>query len=110
MRKIIIKLPDKKVDKYRLQRRGWSGRRYTTAVGLLGGLSRAFPKGFLKEKTAIVVKEGLFPRGHYKGIVVNESMPSDRPTYLLYCAALFMEDEISKFILNRIERRYIKAL
>ena len=110
MRKIIIKLPDERVDKFRLQRRGWTGRRFKTAIGLLNRLGKSFPLKDTKEKTAIVVKEGKIHKGRYKGHIVNESLASDNATYLLYAATLYLEDYVSKKLVKRIERIYLKSI
>ena len=108
MRKIIVKLPDERVPKFRLQRHGWVGRRYLRASSLLNRLDGALKHKELKEKTAIVVKEGRIYKGRYKGTIINESMDSTNPYYLLYTTACFLEDYITRRIMRPIERRYLE--
>lgn len=98
MRKIIIKLPDKKVNKFRLQRVGWKGKRYVRAASLMSALARRN----LKEKTAVVVKE-------YNGTsqkIINESVGSDDKKYLLYIASCFLEDFLTKREMNKYDTPY----
>lgn len=112
MRKIIIKLPDERVKKFRLQREGWIGIRSGIAATILRHLQRAFSCKKLKEKTMIVVKEvdrvvltkGGRKRLHF--IVINQSLASDNPAYLMYIAACFLEDYLSKESFAALERRY----
>ena len=99
MGKIIIRLPDEKNKKFRLQRREWKGRRYLTAVGLVNALDRTFPRLELKEKTAIVIKSGKD--------TINESLDSDSTNYLLYCAGCFLEDYLSAVVMKKIEKKYV---
>lgn len=112
MRKIIIKLPDEKVKKFRLQREGWTGVRSQTAATILRHLQRAFSCKKVKEKTAIVVKEVkrvVLKKNGIKKLyftVVNESLASDNSAYLIYVAACFLEDYLSKEIFSALERKY----
>ena len=109
MKKIIIKYPDEKVDKFRLQRYGkWRGRQYKTAIGLVNGLERLLPQNKLREKTAVVVKKGWYEDGKYQHEVVNETIDSDNPSYLLYAVSCFLEDELSDASKRKVERRYLK--
>lgn len=98
MRKIVIKLPDTKNKKFRLQRKDWKGRRFTTAAGLLNALDRALFPYKLKEKTAIAIKEGKDTS--------NVSLDSDSGKYLMYCAGCFMEDYLSPLMMKNIEKKY----
>lgn len=105
MRKIIIKLPDKRVKKFRLQRKGWKGRRFLRAAGVLNRLESNFPRTELKEKTAIVVKEYI--DSHFENI--NESVASFDREYLFYTASCFLEDYLSEKTLKRIEKNFFKV-
>lgn len=95
MRKLIIKLPDPRVNKFRLQRRGMKGRRYLRAASLLRTLSRYK----FKEKTAIVVKEYI--DGKFK--IINESLVSNDRDYLLFTASCFLENFLSKRLMNEFK-------
>ena len=102
MRKIIIKLPDKRVNKFRLQRKEWKSRRFLRAATLLNRLENTFPCNKLEERTAIVVKEhdGI----HF--VSINESLPSNDSKYLLYAFACFLEDYLSEALLKSRYRKY----
>lgn len=105
MKKIIIKLPDKKVKKLRLQRNGWKGRRFLKAARLISRLEKSLRPSHptnLKEKTAVVLKEGVGT----KFVNINESIASNNRVYLLYTAACFLEDYLTKDYFNGIERKY----
>ena len=116
MRKIIIKLPDQRVNKFRLQRTGWKSRRYTTAPGLLNALERSFPRKGFREKTAIVVKEvGRVIKTkngkeslHFVG--ANESLDSTDSKYLLYCAICFLEKHLTKETMMQKTKKYLKPV
>jgi hypothetical protein len=97
MRKIIVKLPDKNMSKFRLQRKGWVGRRYVKATGVLNRLESLFPSKELREKTAVVVKE--HNGSHFENI--NESVASNDPKYLLHTLSCFLEDYLSPSVLKK---------
>ena len=104
MRKIFIKLPDKKVNKFRLQRVGWEGQRFGTAAGLLNALNRRFPRHDMQEKTAICIREVLPHRKGYKGTVTNESAVETDRDYLLWVTACFLEEFLTKGSFRKFER------
>lgn len=109
MDKIVIKYPDEKVNKFRLQRYGrWRGRQYKTAIGLVNGLERLLPQNKLREKTAVQVKEGRYEKGKYEHEITNETVDSDDPSYLLYAVSCFLEDELSDDSKRKAERRYLE--
>jgi hypothetical protein len=94
--KIIIKLPNKKINKFRLQKYGVKGRRYLRAISLLNALSRYK----LKEKTLIAVKELSTTR--YE--VINETVASTNLKYLLYTTSCFLEDYLSAEMLKKFAK------
>lgn len=98
--RIIIKVPDKKVNKFRLQRMGWKGRRFLTAAGLLKALERSFSPKNLREKPSIIVKQYI--GSHFK--TLNETLNSDSKDYLLFVASCFLEDYLSPDTLKKYEK------
>jgi len=92
MKKIIVKLPDERVKKFRLQKRGWASKRYLTATRLVNRLEDGFCLKELEEKTAIVVKE----QGSRGFEIINETLASKDTKYLLSCLTCFLEEFLSR--------------
>lgn len=105
MRKIIIKLPESAVKKFRLQRNGWVGRRFLRASSLLTSLESAFPRRKLKENTSVVVKMRNGTR--YENI--NETVASNNPKYLLWITACFLEEHLSKKVFKKYDKLSAKG-
>jgi len=105
VRKIIIKLPDKK---------GWwrfsfgEGRplKRKSVKSVWRGIEQkllkesCFSELKLRAKTAVLLKDG-----HN---VVNETLPSFSAGYLLYCTACFLKEYLPKGLLNGKLKRYLK--
>ena len=104
MRKIIIRVPKKNGDKFSLARKGWKGRSFVTAAGLMGRMERIFPRTEFKEKTAVIVKE--YHRGRFRSL--NETLSSKDPKYLIFTTACFLEDYLSKDKLVKVLKKYLK--
>ena len=101
MKNIIIKLPDKRVKKFRLQGNGWKSRRFLRAATLLNRLESVFSRTKLDEKTAIVIKEYI--GSHF--VNINESLSSNDSKYLLYTLVCFLEDFLSEqTLLNMLKK------
>jgi len=98
VRKVIIKLPTERVNKFRLQLTGTKGRRFLRASSILNALS--YYK--FREKTAITVKEYI--DGSYENI--NQTLASTDKNYLLFAAACFLEDFLSDDVMNNVIKRY----
>lgn len=120
MRKIIIKLPDKKVNSFRLQRNGWIGRRYKNPSNLINTLEHRLNKEFTKslqlsapnnnkQTTAIIVRELSHVVSRTKFNICNESLNSNRVGYLVYCTTCFLEDYLTKGFIKKIERKYANS-
>jgi len=56
-----------------------------------------------KEKTAIVVKEGILYRNRIKTTIINESLESNDKEYLLFVASCFLEDYLSQGVLKKYQ-------
>ncbi len=102
MRKIIIKLPKEKGGRFRLARKGWKGRRFMSAAGLVNRMERTFPRTEFREKTAIIVKE--YHRGRYRNI--NETLASKDPKYLIFATGCFLEDYLSKEKFRNVLKKF----
>ena len=107
MKKIIIKLPDPRVKKFRLQKDGWKSRRFLQASSLMNRLDINFKRKKdattpykLKEKTAIILKE--YVDSYF--VNINESLNSDDGKYLLYTASCFLEEYLSKEVMKKHEK------
>jgi len=110
MKKIIIKLPDKGVNKFRLQRRGWKSRRYVSAKRVLTSLEtdlKWLERRDGRKKTAIVIREHLpYLKGN-KTAIVNETVASDDINYLLYATTCFLEDYLTQVEVAKAEKKYL---
>jgi hypothetical protein len=83
--KIIIKTPDDKVNKFRLQCRGYIGKRFVRKSALLKTLKQMLisRKNFNK-KIEICVK--------YSKDTINETILSKDKNYLMFVIDCFLED------------------
>jgi len=101
MHKIIIKVPEKPGDKFRM---GWGARpRSVNSSGpLLNRLERLILRLKVGEKTLIMVKYG-------KG-TSNETLASNDKEYLLYTTACFLEDYSSADSIRESTRRWVRHL
>jgi len=100
MKKITIKVPQKK-EKWQLSWGiGGNTKKMITATSLFNVIERRLLRTHLKEKTTIVVK--------YAKDTSNETISSLNPYYLLHVLGCFLEDYISKQTLKRISKDYFK--
>ena len=98
MKKIIITVPQKEKDKWKLH---WSGKgkQFISATTLLNGIERRLLRLANKEKLAIRVK--------YTKDTDNETISSQNASYLLYATSCFLDDFLSKEVLKRIRKQYL---
>lgn len=96
--RIIITVPQKEGEKwflgYNFRPRGMA-----RADTVFSRLERLLLRSTLKQKTSVLVRYG-------KG-AVNETVASLDPRYLLYAASCFLEDYLSKFVMERARRTYL---
>ena len=99
---IIIKTPDKRVPKFRLQVVGKPSRRFIRASSLLNALSLTLPRKELDKKLSIKVK--------YDNGTTNETLDSQDPQYLLYATLCFLEDYLDKSFVLDFSRKHLIGL
>jgi hypothetical protein len=93
--RIVIKLPVN--GKFSLSF-GHTPRFRKDGTIIFNAIERRLQARGVKEKTAIVVKEG--------SDTVNESLKSTDARYLLYVAGCFLEEYLSSGVMRRIVRQY----
>jgi hypothetical protein len=98
MDRIIITVPQEG-KKWKLSGNGTKNKSFASPTSLFNWLEKSFRVARLKTKKVV--------RVHY-ATGVNESISSDDSNYLLYAAMCFMEDYLSKKVLLRGERDYLK--
>lgn len=104
MKKVIVTIPKTNGDKWKVSMFGSTGKHRANANTLLGLVKKEFlAKNTLSscleldEKTSISIKEHTD-----SGVtVVNESVSSTQPHYLLYCLACFLEDYLPEKTINK---------
>ena len=88
MRKIIIRVPNQKLNKFTLRSKGWRWKGYLRASSLLNALGRRLPPQLLREKTCVKV--------NYGSGYINETLASQDTDYVLRITACFLEDYLSR--------------
>ena len=109
MKKLIIKIPIKKENKWSLQQTGILAKRFKTPTSLLNHLKRSFPQKEFDKRLAIIVKRyvGSSPRPRCRWENINETLSSKDPKYLLYTITCFLEDYLSSSIINKVTKNYL---
>lgn len=103
MRKIIIKTAINPGEKWGLS--FYHSIKWRKDVNtIMNWLRRRLLASPLKEKVALIVEE--YDGKQWEN--VNETLASLDPHYLLYAASCFLEDYLSKGVLQKIEREYVK--
>ena len=104
MKKITIKIPKSKEDKWMLGI-GARPRSMLRADTLINRLIRALPL-WLKVNGKTTIKVLEYEDSSWTN--VNESLASEDINYLIYTASCFLEDYLSQKTMNRIEKDYLE--
>lgn len=103
--KIIIRIPKTKNQKWSVRKTkggGFFRKTYRTTFSALNRLLSSNCKANKNESWGVLV---VYPDGGK-----NQTLYSTGKDYLLFATACFLEDYVSKAMLNRIERDYLASM
>ena len=95
---IIVYVPEKKDGKWKVSIYGGVRHRNSASV-IFNAIERKLQPRQNKQKTVIKVKYGKD--------TFNESLASFDNHYLLFTLSCFLEDHLSKKVMNRVEKKYL---
>ena len=107
MKKIVVKIPILCGRKWSVSAFGSTGNKKKKVSSIFNFIEKqVFAKnnldleGKLKEETSVLIKDGKY--------IINESVSSNQPQYLMYCLTVFLEDYLTEYILEMKEKQYEK--